>query len=114
MLGHPAETKSIGDNAAEDMAATRMPVYSAAAFARIYGALIVKTKRQHDFRGILGATAAEWFLGTQSQDGSLPSTAEVEPGKRATKGSIDHFFACYPEDESLQRLLPQNRVAANR
>lgn len=114
LLQNPAETKRIGRNAAEDVAATRMPVYSAAAFARVYGALIAETKSSYDFRDILGRTAAEWFLGTQSRDGSMPQAVQLTPSARAAKGSIDHFFACYPQDESLLRLLPQDRAAASR
>jgi hypothetical protein len=114
MLQNHAETKKIGRNAAEHVATTRMPVFSAAAFARIYGALLLGSKRPHDFRGILGRTAAEWFLGTQSRDGSMPDAARLSPTARAAKGSIDHFLDCYPQDESLLRLLPQSRAVANR
>lgn len=114
MLHNPAETARIGLNAAEDVAATRMPVYSAAAFARLYGVLLAGSKRPHDFRDILGRTAAEWFVGTQSRDGTLAQMAQLMSSARASKGSIEHFVACYPQDESLLRLLPQNRAASNR
>jgi glycosyltransferase involved in cell wall biosynthesis len=114
MLRNPVETRRMGRNAAEDIAATRMPVYSAAAFARVYGALLAGSKRPHDFGDILGRTAAEWFLGTQSRDGTLAQMAQLMSSGRAAKGSIDHFFACYPQDESLLRLLPPDKVAASR
>ncbi len=109
LLAHPQAAVAMGRNAAEDVAATRMATYSAAAFARIYGALIARDKRPVDFHTALGTSAADWYLGTRSVDGSMMSSGEIERGA-AAKGTIDHFFSCYPQDESLQRLVGGGRA----
>lgn len=105
MLRHPDETIDMGNRAAQDVARTRMPAYSAAAFARIYGDLITRERRPVGFRAVLGQSAAEWFLGTQSPDGSVADASRFSRDATAAKGSLGHFFACYPEDPSLQRLV---------
>ncbi|MBO3762259.1 glycosyltransferase [Ciceribacter sp. L1K22] len=103
MRENPAEIEAIGRNAAEHVAATRLPVYSATAFARLYGELLVRQKRRVEFRAVLGTTAADWFMGTRNPLADDQSVSPT-PGDSASKGTLSHFLSCYPQDESLLEL----------
>ncbi|MCH4151540.1 MAG: glycosyltransferase family 4 protein [Sphingobium sp.] len=100
MLAHPDALMAMGQEAARHVARTHSARKTAADFAAIYRAMQGETRRTIDFRAILGATPADWFLATQ--DGAAPSADQ--PGA-ARKGTLHHFLHCFPEDASLRALL---------
>jgi len=100
MLAHPDAVMAMGQEAARRVARTHSAEQAATDFAALYRAMLSESRRTIDFRAILGATPADWFLATQ--DHACPSAS---PPGAARKGSLHHFLHCFPEDASLRALL---------
>ncbi len=105
MMRHPEAVARIGRQAAAEIAGTRTAEAIADTFDRVYRSALSREKKKANFGAILGQTAADWFLSTQSLDGDRHETMAVSAGGAASKGSFSHFLHCFPGDRSLQALL---------
>ncbi|MGV8938293.1 MAG: glycosyltransferase family 4 protein [Allorhizobium sp.] len=104
LLDDPARLARLGDNAMRHSRAHFRPEKSADALEGYYRQLMDTPKSVIDFGTVLGHTPAEWFLSTQSADGTLDVSAKFSPGALLAKGSIAHFLATFPDDRGLLDL----------
>ncbi|WEZ84527.1 hypothetical protein P6U16_08050 [Rhizobium sp. 32-5/1] len=106
MLAQPEALEEIGSQAMAATKATRTPALSAARFQHLYADILGEEKRLLDFKGLVGETPAQWFLGTQRREQVSAEAASVLlrgfalAGSEA-KGSLVHFRSCFPDDPSL-------------
>lgn len=104
MLENPEAVARIGRRAAAEIAATRTPETLVKRFDRVYRDILSRKKKQRDFSAIFGNTAVDWFLSTRSPDGRAREPLSIARDETASKGSLTHFLACFPDDPSLLAL----------
>ena len=101
LLNDVGLVQAIGTNAAEYIRESHTPLLSAAKFEALYMDVFKEPKVKPDFVSAIGKTPKDWFLSTQSENG----TAErFKTNPSASKGSVQHFLDCFPEDPDLLRL----------
>ncbi|MEM5471642.1 glycosyltransferase [Hoeflea sp. AS60] len=95
MLAHPGEVRRMGDNARAEVLELKTPDRSIAAFRALWQAAMLKPKRTPDFAGALGPTPRHWYEAMQGGPGDTDSCSQM--GQAASKGSLAHFKAYYPD-----------------
>ncbi|WP_417434679.1 glycosyltransferase [Hoeflea sp.] len=106
MLEHPDEVRVMGERARAEVLELRTPDRSIAAFRALWQAEMLRPKREPVFAEALGPTPRDWY---ETMQGG-PSGAETggQPGQAASKGSLAHFMAYYPDLD----LVPETSAAA--
>jgi glycosyltransferase involved in cell wall biosynthesis len=102
LLDDAALLQRLSANAAAQIAVTRTPAMSAAAFDALWRALADEAPRRPDFRKALGANPADWFLASRQQRDlrSSPSVTDLA----TAKGTLSHFEEVFAGDASLAEL----------
>lgn len=100
---HPGEVAALGATAAADMARTHTPAATLATFEEAYAALRARPRRRRDFAAALGSDSRAWFLSTLGAADGAPTVARLM-ADTASKGSLGHFRACFPDDAALAAL----------
>ncbi len=99
----------ISRNAVRDVAENRTPAQSALEFMILWLGLVSEPARHCDFRSVLGADPAAWYLSTQRRPGSAWEAPEFL--EKAAKGTLAHFESVFAGDASLARLRQQSQAA---
>ncbi|MCZ4290623.1 glycosyltransferase [Hoeflea alexandrii] len=95
MLEHPDEVRRMGETARAEVLEQKTPDRSIAAFRGLWQEAMHQPKRRPDFAGALGPTPRDWYEALQGgPQGENPSP---QTGQAASKGSLAHFLACYPD-----------------
>jgi len=102
----------ISRNAALDVADKRSAQRSARQFADLWQDLMAEPPRLADFRSVIGACPADWFLATQCLAGERWDCTAGGPDN-AAKGTLAHFESVFPDDASLAGLRHTPRQAAS-
>lgn len=109
MLEHPDEVARMGANARADVRELKTPARSVAAFQSLWEAELQRPKRVPDFAAALGSTPRDWYDalngGAQPADG-----APSQPSQAASKGSLAHFTAWYPDLDQAQKKPATSRA----
>jgi hypothetical protein len=95
MLDHPDEVRRMGERARAQVLEQKTPDRSIAAFRALWQAAMAEPKRIHDFAAAFGPTPRDWYEAMQG--GPLGDDASSRAGQAASKGSIAHFLAYYPD-----------------
>ena len=114
MIDSPERVARMGDCAAQDIAATRTPERLVRAFDSGYRTALARPKRTVDFGAVLGDTAADWFLSTLFPVCGGRDAVSFSTRGPASKGSFNHFLACFPDDVSLRDLATARSEAEAR
>ncbi|SOE18494.1 glycosyl transferase family 1 [Hoeflea halophila] len=109
MLEHPDEVSRIGVKAREEVRRLKTPVRSVAAFRSVWEAELQQPKRIADFAAALGPTPRNWH---EALNGGAPTTREASPqvSQSASKGSLAHFRAWYPDLDQAHRKPAASRA----
>lgn len=105
MLENPQEVHLMGEAARREVSETKTPERSLAAFMMLWQATMQQPKRRHDFAAVLGRTPRDWY--SAMQGGACVGDTDPQAVQSASKGSLAHFEAYYPD---LDRP-PENHVA---
>lgn len=109
LADHPAERRAMACRA-QAVATTKFSATAMGdAMAREYEATLAGRKTSFDFRSMLGAEPADWFLACQQAPHDFEerlSAMRSDPFARhglyeASKGSLRHFASHFPEDARL-------------
>jgi len=111
LLASPDRLAAVSRNAARHVMQTRMPERSAAQFLELWQGLITEPKRDCDFRRVVGAEPAQWFLATQCLPGEVWQASAPSKPDAPAKGMLAHFQKVFPRDASLLRLGNEHRGA---
>jgi glycosyltransferase involved in cell wall biosynthesis len=95
MLDHPDEVRRMGERARAQVLEQKTPDRSIAAFRALWQEAMHEPKRRPDFAGAFGPTPRDWYEAMQG--GPLGDDASPRAGQAASKGSIAHFLAYYPD-----------------
>ncbi|MCC0034699.1 MAG: glycosyltransferase [Hoeflea sp.] len=95
MLENPDEVRRMGEKAQAEVCAQKTPERSIAAFRTLWQAAMNEPKRRIDFAGALGSTPREWYEALQGEPCSADASAPAN--EVASKGSLAHFLAYYPD-----------------
>lgn len=100
MLENPDEVRRMGERARAEVLEVKTPERSIAAFRTLWQGVMNEPKRRPDFAGALGSTPREWYEALQGE----PCSADASPqtGEMASKGSLAHFLAYYPDLDLAQ------------
>lgn len=115
MLHNPKLVADIGERAASEVARLRSPCRLIETFEKSYSDVLREERKVQAFGRALGKTPGEWFLSTQTPEGSgLPGSEWYDPDAPASKGTFNHFLDCFPADPTLHALCngQMNRPAA--
>lgn len=114
LAAHPEERRTIGQQAAQQVASQFTAEKMQTSFADAYRSLMTQAKQCVDFQSFFGETADAWFLTSQphpdwfSGDGSLriPDNESMPFDLLDTnKGSVFHFSRYFPENNSLRSWM---------
>lgn len=94
LIAEPEEARRLGENARREVLATKTPARSMEAFRSLWDALCREPKRSPDFASALGPTPRHWFRVLQGGDAS---GGEGRESQAASKGTLAHFLAHYPD-----------------
>jgi len=103
MLDHPDDVRRIGENARAEVSDMKTPERSIVAFRALWQTEMLTLKRRPDFAAALGSTPRDWYQALQG--GSGVTDAGLQIAQAASKGSLAHFKAYYP-DLDLARQRP--------
>ena len=93
--------RDVGTNASSYIHENHTSKLSAQKFQALYQDVLHEAKIKPGFVNAIGNTPKAWFLSTQSETG----TAErFRTNPAASKGSIQHFLECFPDDPGLLSL----------
>ena len=106
MLEHPGEVGRMGERARAEVCAQKIPDRSIAAFRALWLAAMNEPKRRPDFVRALGSTPREWYEALQGAPCGADASAQAD--EVASKGSLAHFLAYYPDLD----LAPEASSAA--
>ncbi len=106
MLDHPDEVRLMGDNARAEVRELKTPDRSIAEFRAIWQAGMLLPKRTPDFAGAFGTTPRHWYEAMQGGQGGADVLTQA--GQAASKGSLTHFMAYYPDLD----LAPETSAAS--
>ena len=101
MLDNPDEVHRIGANARTEVCALKTPERSNETFRTLWKEAMQSPKRTPDFAPALGATPRDWY---NTLNGGNQPAAEANLQAAASKGSLAHFRAYYPD---LDRAQPR-------
>ncbi len=104
LLSSPDERERVSLNAIEYVTENRTPEHSARDFMILWLGLLSKRPKPCDFRGVIGANPADWFLSTQNLPGAKSKLANGNNTQRPSKGTLAHFENIFSDDASLARL----------
>lgn len=96
MLDNPDAVAAIGRRAARDVARNRNPALSLAGLKSIWQGMLGAPKRVPGFATALGPTPAAWYRKLQGLDAD-DDLQEVTVSNLASKGSLAHFHAHFPD-----------------
>lgn len=105
MLEHPEEARRMGEAACREVSEIKTPERSLAAFRTLWRSIMAQPKRRHDFAATLGRTPRDWY--SAMQGGPCASGTGPQAAQSASKGTLSHFEAYYPD---LDRP-PESHVA---
>lgn len=104
LLASPGSREKVSRNAVRHIAETRTPARSAQDFMALWQGLLAQPKTISNFRGVVGESAANWFLATQCLPGETWQPVERASPETPSKGMLAHFENTFPRDASLSRL----------
>ena len=105
MLNHPDEVRRMGEKAQAEVCAQKTPDRSIAAFRALWQAVMLEPKRRPGFATALGSTPRDWYEAMQG--GPEAANVPAQAGQAASKGSLAHFLAYYPDLD----LIPEAPAA---
>lgn len=103
MLENPDEVRRMGERAQAEVCAQKTPDRSIAAFRTLWQAAMNEPKRRPDFAGALGSTPRDWYEAMQGGSGGADASAQTDAA--ASKGSLAHFMAYYPDLDLIPEAL---------
>lgn len=106
MLDNPDEVRRIGANARTEVCELKTPERSIAAFQALWNEAMQKPKRTPDFAPALGATPRDWY---DTLNGGKQPAAD-DTSQAASKGSLAHFKAYYPDLDQPSHWPPHGPI----
>jgi hypothetical protein len=95
MLEHPQEVHQMGEAARKEVSEIKTPERSIAAFRTLWRSTMAQPKRTLDLAAALGSTPRDWHAALQG--GSCARDTGLQAAHSASKGSLAHFEAYYPD-----------------
>jgi glycosyltransferase involved in cell wall biosynthesis len=95
MLDHPEEVARLGRNAQAEVRRLKTPARSFAAFRSLWKSAMSQPKRIPVFTAALGLTPRDWYLALQGEMATV--TGGTRAAQTASKGTLAHFEAYYPD-----------------
>ena len=100
----PELREKISRNAIRHVAENRTSTQAAFDFMVLWLGLLSKSPQPCDFRRVIGANPADWFVATQCLPGVEWNPPTWKHAQQRSKGTLAHFESVFTSDASLARL----------